>query len=143
VGAGDLARASRRAHARRCPSGGDLARATSGIGLVTARALARRGARVVLVGRSRPKCDAALAHLQDQTGSREAEALLADLSVQQQVCDLARRFLERHARLDLLVNNAVPSPRASYDEAVAQRLWLLSERLTGLAPAAPQAAQPA
>jgi NAD(P)-dependent dehydrogenase (short-subunit alcohol dehydrogenase family) len=80
--------------------------ATSGIGLVTARELARQGARVVLVGRSREKCDAALAQVQAQTGSREAEALLADLSVQQQVRDLARQFLERHARLDVLVNNA-------------------------------------
>ena len=57
--------------------------ATSGIGLVTARELARQGARVVLVGRSREKCDAAIAQIQAQTGSREAEALLADLSVQQ------------------------------------------------------------
>jgi NAD(P)-dependent dehydrogenase (short-subunit alcohol dehydrogenase family) len=80
--------------------------ATSGIGLVTARELARQGARVVLVGRSRQKCDAALAQIQAQTGSREAEALLADLSAQQQVRDLARQFLERHARLDVLVNNA-------------------------------------
>jgi NAD(P)-dependent dehydrogenase (short-subunit alcohol dehydrogenase family) len=80
--------------------------ATSGIGLVTARELARQGARVVLVGRSREKCDAALAQIQGETGSREAEALLADLSVQQQVRDLARQFLERHDRLDVLVNNA-------------------------------------
>jgi len=80
--------------------------ATSGIGLVTARELARRGALVVLVGRSREKCDAALAHVQAQTGSRDAEALLADLSEQRQVRDLARQFLERHDRLDVLVNNA-------------------------------------
>ena len=38
---------------------------------------------------------------------------------------------------------AVASSPALYDEAAAQRLWLLSERLTGLAPSAPQTGQPA
>ena len=80
--------------------------ATSGIGLVAGRELARQGARVVLVGRSRQKCDAALELIRTETGSRQAEALLADLSSQQQVRDLARQFQERHDRLDVLVNNA-------------------------------------
>jgi NAD(P)-dependent dehydrogenase (short-subunit alcohol dehydrogenase family) len=38
---------------------------------------------------------------------------------------------------------AVPSSPASYDEAAAQRLWLLSEQLTGPAPSAPQTWQSA
>jgi NAD(P)-dependent dehydrogenase (short-subunit alcohol dehydrogenase family) len=80
--------------------------ATSGIGLVTARELAWRGARVVLVGRNRTRTDAALAQIRAQTGSSEVEALLADLSAQQQVRDLARQFQELHTRLDVLVNNA-------------------------------------
>ncbi len=80
--------------------------ATSGIGLVTARELARRGARVVLVGRDRGRCDDTVARIQTETGSREVEALLADLSAHEQVRDLARQFHERHPRLDVLVNNA-------------------------------------
>jgi NAD(P)-dependent dehydrogenase (short-subunit alcohol dehydrogenase family) len=80
--------------------------ATSGIGLVTARELARRGARVVLVGRNPARCDAAVQHVRAQTGSEEVEALLADLSSQQQVGGLAAQFRARHARLDVLVNNA-------------------------------------
>jgi retinol dehydrogenase-12 len=80
--------------------------ATSGIGAVAARELARRGAQVVLVGRNPDKCAATIRQIQEQTGSTKVESLLADLSSQQQVRDLARRFLERHPRLDVLVNNA-------------------------------------
>ena len=80
--------------------------ATNGIGLVTARELARRGARVILVGRSPTRCEAAVAQIQAETGNRAVEALLADLSSQQQIRDLAGRFRDRSARLDVLVNNA-------------------------------------
>jgi NAD(P)-dependent dehydrogenase (short-subunit alcohol dehydrogenase family) len=80
--------------------------ATSGIGLVTARVLAQQGARLVLVGRNRAKSEAVVARIQTETGNREVEALLADLSVQQQIRELARRFHEQHQRLDVLVNNA-------------------------------------
>jgi retinol dehydrogenase-12 len=80
--------------------------ATAGIGLVTARELAQQGAHVVLVGRNRQKCDAAVLQLQVQTGNQQVEALLADLSSQQQVRELARQLGERHKRLDVLVNNA-------------------------------------
>jgi NAD(P)-dependent dehydrogenase (short-subunit alcohol dehydrogenase family) len=80
--------------------------ATSGIGAVAARELARRGAHVVLVGRNPERCAATLRDIQEQTGSTQVESLLADLSSQQQVRGLARAFLERHRRLDVLVNNA-------------------------------------
>ena len=80
--------------------------ATSGIGAVAARELAHRGAHVVLVGRNPAKCDAVVREIQARTGSQAVEALLADLSSREQVRDLARRFRERHSRLDVLVNNA-------------------------------------
>ena len=80
--------------------------ATNGIGLVTARELARRGARVILVGRSPARCEAAIAQIQAQTGNHAVEALVADLSSQQQIRDLAGRFRDHSARLDVLVNNA-------------------------------------
>jgi NAD(P)-dependent dehydrogenase (short-subunit alcohol dehydrogenase family) len=91
---------------RRRDMGQLLTGATNGIGLVAARELARRGAHVVLVGRSRARCATATAQIQAQTGNRQAEALLADLSSQQQVRDLAKQFRDRHPRLDVLVNNA-------------------------------------
>lgn len=80
--------------------------ATSGIGLVTARTLAQRGAQVVLVGRNPARCQAAVAHIQAAGGNPAVEALVADLASQQQVHALARQFRERHPRLDVLLNNA-------------------------------------
>jgi NAD(P)-dependent dehydrogenase (short-subunit alcohol dehydrogenase family) len=80
--------------------------ATSGIGRVTARELARQGARVVLVGRNAAKTEAVLAQIHAETGNREVGSLLADLSSQQQVGELATQFLERWPRLDVLINNA-------------------------------------
>src|ERR1051326_6744922 len=80
--------------------------ATSGIGVVTATELARQGAHVVIVGRNQAKCDAVIQQIQAQTGNRGVEPLLADLSSQQQVRQLAEQFRSRHQRLDVLINNA-------------------------------------
>jgi NAD(P)-dependent dehydrogenase (short-subunit alcohol dehydrogenase family) len=80
--------------------------ATAGIGLVTARELARQGARVVLVGRDPARCGAAVAAIQRETGNVSVAALPADLSAQAEVRRLAREVLERFDRLDVLVNNA-------------------------------------
>jgi NAD(P)-dependent dehydrogenase (short-subunit alcohol dehydrogenase family) len=80
--------------------------ATSGIGEVTACELARRGARVVLVGRSPERCAATLARMRDATGTSAAESLIADLSSQSSVRQLADQVRARCDRLDVLVNNA-------------------------------------
>jgi retinol dehydrogenase-12 len=80
--------------------------ATSGIGLVTARELARQGGRVLLVGRSPDKCATTVEQIRAQTGSRQVEALLADLSSQEQIRQLAHQVQERSSHLDVLINNA-------------------------------------
>jgi NAD(P)-dependent dehydrogenase (short-subunit alcohol dehydrogenase family) len=80
--------------------------ATSGIGLVAARELAGRGARLVVVGRSQAKSEAVVAQIRAEANNRDVDVLLADLSSQQQVRELARRFQARYSRLDVLVNNA-------------------------------------
>jgi len=79
--------------------------ATSGIGRVTTLACAATGATVVFVGRNEDKCKVLLAEIQ-AAGNDHCEYLVADLSVQAQVRSVAERFLARHDRLDLLVNNA-------------------------------------
>lgn len=80
--------------------------ATSGIGLVAARELAGQGAQVILVGRNPDRCESAVEEIRSQTGNQKVESLLADLSSQEQVRDVARQFRERHQRLDVLVSNA-------------------------------------
>ncbi len=79
--------------------------ATSGIGLATARELARRGAHVVLVGRNAERTAAAVEQVR-QAGGMAVDSFLADLSVQEQVRALAARFKEKYPRLDVLINNA-------------------------------------
>ncbi|MEW1803871.1 oxidoreductase [Streptomyces virginiae] len=78
--------------------------ANSGIGYVTARELARRGAHVVLACRSQQRGQEALERLRAEVPGARAELRLLDLADLKSV----RRFAEgwNHDRLDLLVNNA-------------------------------------
>ena len=80
--------------------------ATSGIGQVTARALAEQGATVIVVGRNREKSAATVSQIQQQTGNPAVEFLLADLSSQQAIRQLVQQFQSRYQRLHVLVNNA-------------------------------------
>jgi len=79
---------------------------TSGIGFVTARELARRGAQTILVSRSAEKCAASVEQIKKETGQTQVEYLAADLSTRAGVQDAAYEFKKRHTRLDVLVNNA-------------------------------------
>src|ERR1700680_850701 len=79
---------------------------TSGIGKVTARELANRGATVVLVSRSRAKGEATQAEIKQATGNQQVELLVADLSVLENVRRLAAEFQQTYPHLHLLVNNA-------------------------------------
>lgn len=79
--------------------------ATSGIGKVCARELASRGARVIIVGRNAEKTLNVVQEIQRQTEG-QIEYLLADLSEQTQVRQLAKDLSERTDQLDVLVNNA-------------------------------------
>jgi NAD(P)-dependent dehydrogenase (short-subunit alcohol dehydrogenase family) len=80
--------------------------ATSGIGKETAVGLARLGARVVIVGRDADRTRATADWISREAGSEQVAFLLADLSSQTEVRRVAREFRDKHARLDVLVNNA-------------------------------------
>ena len=80
--------------------------ATSGIGYITARELARQGAQVILVGRDPVRTDSAVDSIRSETGSSQVSRLLADLASQAEIRRLAGQFSQQYPRLDVLVNNA-------------------------------------
>jgi NAD(P)-dependent dehydrogenase (short-subunit alcohol dehydrogenase family) len=79
--------------------------ASAGIGLATARALARLGGRVVMAARNPEKGERARRAIAEETGAEVALALV-DLASQASIRAFARDFATRHDRLDVLVNNA-------------------------------------
>ncbi|MFG3252756.1 SDR family NAD(P)-dependent oxidoreductase [Streptomyces sp. NPDC048172] len=83
---------------------------TGGIGKETARALAARGARVVLTGRDPARAAAAAAELREGTGNAAVEAFTADVTSQREVRALAAAVTDRHGALHCLVNNAGVNP---------------------------------
>jgi NAD(P)-dependent dehydrogenase (short-subunit alcohol dehydrogenase family) len=78
--------------------------ANSGLGYVTARELARAGARVVLACRSEPRGREAVERLRGEVPRAEAEFHRLDLADLSSVREFATRA--SYERLDLLVNNA-------------------------------------
>jgi NAD(P)-dependent dehydrogenase (short-subunit alcohol dehydrogenase family) len=80
--------------------------ATSGLGLATARQLAARGATVVVVGRDAAKCAAVAASISGGSTAAAADWLVADFADQAAVRRIAAEAEERHARIDVLINNA-------------------------------------
>lgn len=80
--------------------------ATSGIGKEIASGLAAMGATVVLSGRSRNRCEATLQEIRAKTNDADVYYLVADLSSQASIRQLAQEYAGAHRRLDVLVNNA-------------------------------------
>ena len=78
--------------------------ANRGLGLGTARALAKKGYRVLMVGRSLEKLEAAAAPLKN-TGL-DVECFQADVTRQEQIDAFAAIVRARFKRADVLVNNA-------------------------------------
>lgn len=80
--------------------------ATGGIGKATATALADMGWQVVVHGRNPAKTDAVCREIQENTGNKNVEALVGDLSLMSGVKRVAETFIRRYPRLDVLINNA-------------------------------------
>ena len=92
--------------------------ANAGIGLETARGLATQGAVVVMVCRNEERGNVAVEDIKASTGNSQIHLLLADLSSQSQIRELARTFQSQFERLDILVNNAgvfLPKYQATED----------------------------
>ena len=80
--------------------------ANSGIGKATALGLAKMGARLVIACRDREKGQAALAEIIAESGNKNVELMLTDMSSKDSVRKLANDFQANHRRLHILVNNA-------------------------------------
>ena len=79
---------------------------TDGIGLEAARMLVSRGQHVLLHGRNQSKLEEAEKTLSALPGGGRVESYVADLSRMADVEALAKAVAEKHAKLDVLINNA-------------------------------------
>jgi NAD(P)-dependent dehydrogenase (short-subunit alcohol dehydrogenase family) len=122
--------------------------ATAGMGQVSATELARRGATVVLVARSRERAAATRDAVGRAAGHDRVEVVLADLAEQAQVRAAAAQVLERHPAVHVLLNNAAVYTRRREETAdgIERQLavnhlapflltWLLMDGLRAGAPA--------
>jgi NADP-dependent 3-hydroxy acid dehydrogenase YdfG len=103
----------------------------SGIGLAGGLEFARAGAHVVLSGRSAETLKKAEKELK-AAGSGEAIAL--DVGNQKAVAHTAKHILERHGRIDILVNSAgINSPKRNFRD-VAVESWdqIVAINLSGM-----------
>ena len=80
--------------------------ANSGIGYEMARALARKGARVILACRNKDKGAAAGRRIVQEDPGAKAELMQLDLSDLASVRRFADEFTSQYDRLDMLINNA-------------------------------------
>jgi NAD(P)-dependent dehydrogenase (short-subunit alcohol dehydrogenase family) len=79
---------------------------TAGIGLETAKALAKQGANVYIHGRNKEKAQKAVEEVIAASGNKNVFFFIADLSKQKEVRRLADEVKAKLDRLDVLINNA-------------------------------------
>jgi retinol dehydrogenase-12 len=99
---------------------------SAGLGRATARALARRGARIVIVGKDLPGTRAAVDWIKRGSGNPRVDFLLADLADPHEVRSLALAFGRGFGRLDVLINDAQASardPRIGIPPTAFERTW--------------------
>lgn len=77
-----------------------------GIGYETALALAKMGAGITMVCRSEERGEAARQTLIEKSGSNKFDLIVGDLASHADIKRIASEYKARHARLDVLVNNA-------------------------------------
>lgn len=83
-----------------------LTGATDGIGLETAKQLAKDGHHILMHGRNAKKLDSAVLEVASINRNAVIEAYVADLSNLDEVKSLAQQVAEMHGKLDIIINNA-------------------------------------
>ncbi len=104
--------------------------ANSGIGFEAAKALATKGAHVIVASRSKQRGEEAVASLREAGPDVTVELMLLDLASLGSVREFVTAFTERFDRLDLLLNNAgVMMPREREETADGFELQLGTNHL--------------
>jgi NAD(P)-dependent dehydrogenase (short-subunit alcohol dehydrogenase family) len=80
--------------------------ANSGLGQETARAMAARGADVILAGRDQGKLDESVAAIRAAHPKAQLETLTVDLTSLENIRAATSRARQRFAKIDILINNA-------------------------------------
>lgn len=80
--------------------------ANSGLGQETARAMASRGAHVIMAGRDQAKLDEAVAAIRAAHPKAQLDTLTVDLASLESIRAATSRARQRFAKIDLLINNA-------------------------------------
>lgn len=92
--------------------------ANSGMGKATSIELAKSGAVVIMLCRSKTRGEVALNETRDLSGSNFIELMVCDLASQKSIENFCLEFKKKHDRLDVLVNNAgviLPGRHQTYD----------------------------
>jgi NAD(P)-dependent dehydrogenase (short-subunit alcohol dehydrogenase family) len=79
---------------------------TSGIGEVAAEALAKMGARIVLIARDKARADATHARLRSIAPGVAHSVYLADLTRLAEMKRVAEQIADQESVIDILINNA-------------------------------------
>ena len=80
--------------------------ANSGIGKETTRALAKKGATIIMACRNLEKAESACEMIQTESKNPHIEVMKLDLASLKSIRDFTQEFLARYKRLNVLINNA-------------------------------------
>lgn len=79
--------------------------ANSGIGFETAKALAQKGAYVVMVCRNEDKAETARQKIIEETSNPGIDIILCDFSIQYEIRQAAEQIENNYEKIDVLINN--------------------------------------
>ncbi len=102
-----------------------------GIGKAISLAFAGEGAKVVVVGRNKSRCNEVVDQITEEGG--EAIDIQVDVTSEADVAGMAKQTRDKYRRIDILVNNAaVNLPYRTVNELTLEEWnWILNVNLTG------------
>lgn len=99
---------------------------SAGVGRATARAFARRGAKIALLARGLERLEQAAEELKEQ-GAADAMGIAVDVADAQQVEDAARQIEEKFGPIGIWVNNAMATVFAPFTEMTPEEFHRVTE----------------